>query len=81
MRGIGRGRKIAGPLKWKLLFDRKAIFVKKLDDPPEIALTFVNKNNIINLVTSVAFVQRARLIFLSAQKEEMILFLREGQIS
>ena len=55
--------------------------MKKLDDPPQIALSFLNKNNIINLDTSVAFVQRARLIFLSAQKEEMVLFLREGQIS
>lgn len=55
--------------------------MKKLDDPPEIALTFVNKNNIINLVTSVTFVQRARLIFLLAQKEDNVRFLREGQIS
>ena len=54
--------------------------MKKLDDPLEIALTFVNKNNIINLVTSVAFVQRARLIFLFTQKEGDPLFGRGANI-
>ena len=37
--------------------------MKKLDDPPEIALTFVNKNNIINLVTSAILLQSTRLNF------------------